>query len=109
VSPARRPPPAEERRRLFRRMEWVFVWLPPLLAVFIGVFGAAFLAWFFRIHGTTFAQRWVGGTVLLLGGTGAAYLIHRWWVGDEDEEYEEYEDEDEEEDEDEDKDPTLSS
>lgn len=69
----------EERRRLFRRMEWVFVWGPPLLAVFVGVFGGAFLAWLLRIGGTTFAQRWIGATVLLLGGTGLLYGISYWW------------------------------
>ena len=79
----RRTPPDEERRKLFRRMEWVFVWAPPLIAAFIGIFGGAFLAWFFRVHGTTFAQRWAGATLLLLGGTGAVFLLHRWWSGEE--------------------------
>lgn len=72
--------PDEERRKLFRRMEWVFVYAPPILAAFIGVFGGYFLAWFFRIEGTTFAQRWIGAVLILLGGTGAAFLVHRWWT-----------------------------
>lgn len=69
-----------ERRQVFRRMEWFFVWGPPLLAAFVGVFGGAFLAWILRIGGTTFTQRWIGATVLLLGGTGLVYGVHYWWT-----------------------------
>jgi hypothetical protein len=71
----------EERRRLFRRMEWVFVWAPPLLALFVGVFGGAFLAWLLPIGGTTYTQRWIAASVLLLGGTGLVYLVAQWWGG----------------------------
>jgi hypothetical protein len=71
--------PEEERRRLFRRMEWVFVYAPPLLALFVGVFGGAFLAWLLPLGGT-YTQRWIGASVLLLGGTGLLYAIHSWWT-----------------------------
>lgn len=69
-----------ERRKLFSRMEWIFVWAPPLLAVFVGVFGGAFVAWLLRIDGTTYMQRWIGATGLLLGGTALLYGIHYWWT-----------------------------
>jgi uncharacterized membrane protein len=74
------PDPHEERRRLFRRMEWVFVYLPPLLAVLAGTAGGAVLAWLVRIEGTTYAQRWLGSSVLLLAGTGMVYLAVQWWT-----------------------------
>ncbi len=56
-----------ERRRLFRRMEWVFVWAPPLMALFIGLFGAAFLAWAVSIPGTNYWGRWALGVLLIRG------------------------------------------
>jgi hypothetical protein len=59
--------PHEERRRLFRRMEWVFVFGPPLAAVFIAGFGAAFVAWLIHIPGTTFWGRWAILVALILG------------------------------------------
>lgn len=57
----------EERRRLFRQMEWVFVYGPPLLAVFFAVFGAAFLAWLVPLPGTEFWHRWLALVLILLG------------------------------------------
>jgi len=65
----------EERRRLFRRMEWVYVYAPPLLALVIAVFGAAFLAWAVDLDGTTFLGRWALGVLLLLGIPGLIVLI----------------------------------
>jgi hypothetical protein len=65
----------EERRRLFRRMEWVFVYAPPLLAAFIGVFGAAFLAWAVYLPGTTFWGRWAIGVLLILVLPGLVYYL----------------------------------
>jgi hypothetical protein len=70
-----------ERQKLFRRMEWVFVYAPPLLALMVGTAGGAFLAWFVRIEGTSFATRWLGASCLLLGGTALLYGIHYWWSG----------------------------
>jgi hypothetical protein len=57
----------EDRRRLFRKMEWVFVVAPPVLAVFIAGFGAAFIAWLIQIPGTTFWGRWAILVALILG------------------------------------------
>jgi hypothetical protein len=69
----------ERRRRLFRRMEWVFVYAPPLLAVAIALGVGAFLAWFVRIEGTTFLLRWGMGVGLILGLPLIAYLVRAWW------------------------------
>jgi hypothetical protein len=57
----------EERRRLFRKMEWVFVVAPPVLAVFIAAFGAAFVAWLVQFPGTTFWGRWAVLVAVILG------------------------------------------
>jgi hypothetical protein len=62
-------------------MEWVFVIGPPLVALMVGIAGGAFLAWFVRVEGTTFAARWLGASFLLLGGTALLYGIHSWWSG----------------------------
>jgi hypothetical protein len=66
MSPAP-PSPDEERRRLFRRMEWVFVWGPPLLALFFAIFGALFIAWLVEIPGTSLWGRWAILMLILLG------------------------------------------
>ena len=63
------------RRQLFRRMEWVFVYAPPLLALFIGVFGALFLAWAVAIPGTSFLGRWALGLLVILGLPALLYWI----------------------------------
>lgn len=70
-----RPSPDEERRRIFRRMEWVFVYGPPALALFIAIFGAAFLAIFVPIPGTNFWGRWAIGVGLLLVVPTVGYLV----------------------------------
>jgi hypothetical protein len=57
----------EERRRLFRMMEWVFVIAPPALAIFIAGFGAAFVAWLIPVPGTSFWARWGILVALILG------------------------------------------
>jgi membrane associated rhomboid family serine protease len=69
----------EERRRLFRRMEWVFVYAPPLLAAFIAAFGAAFLAFFIPVPGTGFWGRWAAAVGLILGVPLIAYVVREWW------------------------------
>lgn len=56
-----------ERRRLFRRMEWVFVIGPPVLALFIAVFGALFIAWLVPVPGTSYWGRWVLVVGIVLG------------------------------------------
>ena len=73
------PRHGDDRRRLFRRMEWVFVYLPPLLAVFVAAFGAAFLAWLAPVTGTTFWERWVLVVGLVLGVPLALYTLREWW------------------------------
>jgi hypothetical protein len=67
----------EERRRLFRRMEWFFVFGPPLLALFIAVFGAWFIAWLIAVPGTTFWGRWLIVFLILVGIPLAGHLIQR--------------------------------
>jgi hypothetical protein len=68
-----------DRRRLFRKMEWVFVYLPPLLAVFIAAFGAAFLAWLAPVAGTTFWERWLLVVGIVLGVPLALYTLREYW------------------------------
>jgi cobalamin biosynthesis protein CobD/CbiB len=70
-------PPDDERRRLFRRMEWTFVYGPPLIALFIAVFGAMFIAWLVAIPGTTFWLRWIVLVLVLLGIPIAWQVIQR--------------------------------
>jgi hypothetical protein len=60
-------PHREERRRLFQRMEWVFVWAPPIVAVLLAAFGAVAIAWLVNVPGTTLFQRWLVITLLILG------------------------------------------
>lgn len=67
----------EERRRIFRRMEWVFVVAPPLLALFIAGFGAAFVAWLVPLPGTSFWGRWAILVALVLG-VPVAWQVIRW-------------------------------
>jgi hypothetical protein len=55
-----------ERRKLFRRMEWVLVYAPPLLAVFFAVFGGFFIAAIAPIPGTTFWGRWALVVLIVL-------------------------------------------
>ncbi len=77
---ARRPPTSadEDRRRIFRRMEWVFVYAPPLLALFVTIFGATFLAWLVAIPGTGFWQRWLV-LVALIVGPALVWQGVQWW------------------------------
>jgi uncharacterized membrane protein len=64
----------EERKKLFRKMEWVFVYAPPLLAIFIGAFGGLFLAAVVPIPGTTFVGRWVLAVLVILVLPAVVYL-----------------------------------
>jgi hypothetical protein len=70
-------PQDEERRRLFRRMEWVFVFGPPLVALFIAAFGATFIAWLVPLPGTSFWGRWAIVVLIILGLPLIWYLIQR--------------------------------
>ncbi|HEV2131948.1 MAG TPA: hypothetical protein VGR27_12625 [Longimicrobiaceae bacterium] len=77
--PPRRPTHHdEERRRVFRRMEWVFVYAPPLLALFFTVFGATFLAWLVAIPGTGFWQRWLVLVAIIIGPA-LVWQGIQWW------------------------------
>ena len=73
--------PHEDRRKLFLRMEWVYVYAPPLLAVLIAVVGALALALFVPLEGTNFLGRWAMGVGLLLGVPAIAYAVKMWWEG----------------------------
>ncbi len=59
----------------------VFVWVPPLLALAVGLLGGALLAWLLPLGGTTFVARWLVAALLLLGGTGLLYGMAQWWGG----------------------------
>jgi hypothetical protein len=56
----------EERRKIFRRMTWVYVYLPPLLAIFIAMIGSTIVAFLVPIEGTTFWGRWALGMLVIL-------------------------------------------
>lgn len=71
--------PDEERRRLFKHLEWLFVIAPPLIAVAVAVGTGAFLAWFFRVEGTTFYGRWAAASALLILGPLLAYGVRALW------------------------------
>ena len=73
-------PPEEERRRLFRRMEWVFVYGPPLLLLFVGASSSLLLAWLVPVPGLQFWAKWLIGMLLIVGLPVAAYLIRERWT-----------------------------
>jgi len=64
-----------ERRKLFRRMEWVLVYAPPLVAVFIALFGGIVLALFVPVPGTNFWGRWAIAIGILLVLPVLVYLL----------------------------------
>ena len=70
--------PEEERRRVFQRMEWVYVYAPPFLAVGIALAGAFLLALFVPLEGTTLLGRWGLGVGLLLGVPLVIYVVKSW-------------------------------
>ncbi len=70
----------EERRRVLRRMEWFFVYLPPLLAALIAGLGAALVAWLAPIGDTTFWERWAV-IVLIVLGVPIAWKVYMWRQG----------------------------
>ncbi len=65
----------EERRKLFRRMEWVYVYGPPVLAAFLIVVGALVLAYLVPVEGIGFWGRWGIAAGILLGVPLIAYAI----------------------------------
>jgi hypothetical protein len=69
-----------ERRKIFRRIEWVFVYAPPILAVVFACFGAAFLAFFIPLPGTTFWGRWAIAILVILVIPAVVYFLrsHFW-------------------------------
>jgi hypothetical protein len=67
--------PDVERRKLFRRMHWVFVYAPPILAVFFATLGGLLLAFLFPLEDTTVVQRWALGSLLMLAVPGLLYFI----------------------------------
>lgn len=76
--PRKRQEVEEQRGRVFRRMEWFYVYLPPLLLGLVLLAGGALLAWGVRIGDTPFWQRWLLGS-LFLGAAGAIlYGIQAW-------------------------------
>lgn len=77
ASGIRRPDP-EEQRKLFRRMEWVFVWAPPLLIVAIAASAAALLAWLVPLGGLGFWTKWAIAAALMIALPLLAYLVREW-------------------------------
>ena len=77
MTAAGRPDP-EEQRKLFRRMEWVFVWAPPLLILMIAGSAAALLAWLVPLAGLGFWTKWLLGVLLIAGVPLLAYVLRAW-------------------------------
>jgi hypothetical protein len=69
--------PDEDRRRILRRMEWTFVWLPPLLLVLVTAAGSALIAWMAPVAGTTILGRWAFVAALVLAVPVLGMLIRR--------------------------------
>jgi hypothetical protein len=67
--------PHAERRRVFRQIERVFVYGPPIFALFVAVFGSLFLAFFVPIPGTAFWGRWFIFVLVLLVFPTIVYLV----------------------------------
>ncbi|HET7276098.1 MAG TPA: hypothetical protein VFI91_13095 [Longimicrobiaceae bacterium] len=67
----------DERRRVFRRMAWYYVYLPPVLAVLIAALGAALVAWLAPVEGTSFWGRWSVIVLIVLGIPTAWQLYKR--------------------------------
>ncbi len=70
-----RPPDPEERRQLFRRMEWLYVWAPPLMILLVASSGAAVVAWILPITGVGFWGRWAIVFAVVILGPLLVYLI----------------------------------
>jgi uncharacterized membrane protein len=56
-------------------MEWVFVYAPPLLAVWVAGSAALLLAFFVPIPGTSFWGRWALGMLVILVLPTIAYVV----------------------------------
>lgn len=74
-----RKDPDERRRELFRRMEWLFVYGPPIGIAFITIFGSLFLATVVPLRGTNFWGRLALAAFAILGIPALAYLVRSWW------------------------------
>ena len=74
MTAARRPDP-DEQRKLFRRMEWVFVWAPPLLILLLSGSAAALLAWLIPLAGLGFWAKWFLGVLNMAGVPLLAYAL----------------------------------
>lgn len=66
--------PDEERRKVFRRMAFVFVWAPPLLILFLAASMALLFAAIFPFGGVGYWTSWVFWAVLIVAVPGLAYL-----------------------------------
>lgn len=76
MTAAARVPDPEERRKLFRRMEWVYVWAPPLLILLVGGSAGALVAWALPVYGIGFWTRWLIAFVVIVGLPLIAWLVH---------------------------------
>jgi len=65
----------EDRRRLFRRMERVYVYGPPALALLVSVIGASVFAFLAPIDGTTYWGRWALAILVILVLPVAVYVV----------------------------------
>lgn len=68
-------PHDEERRKIFSRMEWVYVYTPPILAIVVGVAGSALLAYLIPLGTMTFWGRWALGVLIILVFPSVIYVV----------------------------------
>ncbi len=66
---------AASRQRVFRRMEWVYVWLPPALAVLVAGAASLAIAALVPLPNTTFWGRWGLAMLVVLVAPAAVYLV----------------------------------
>jgi hypothetical protein len=70
----------ESRRALFRRMERVFVYGPPIALVAITLVASLVLALLVPLDGTTYWQRFGLAFLVIFVAPLVAYLVRSWWI-----------------------------
>ena len=56
-------------------MEWVYIYLPPVLIIAFAALGGAILAALIEIDGTSFRGRWAVGSLALVVLPTAVYFV----------------------------------
>lgn len=69
----------EQRRKLFKQLDWLLVIAPPILALVVGCVGAFLVAAVVPIPNTSFWGRWALGVLVILGLPTLAFVIKSWY------------------------------